>query len=291
MAGFFAFFRQPNTFAFNSNKWMEEEEFRQRSGTDRIDHNAYWAARDLQNANFIANNINPVSFDTNYTFTKTTVENEIYKNKSVYSQLNDMISFNKNGHIMAFDTETIGDFASNALESEREIAGITEIGFYTKKFGRSHNINSPSGSFLFGIDDKQKSWLESALEKKVNGEVLSNAEASGLERASRYSTIQHGNYIFSSHKEMFEGFEYDIIDNLNISNPESIEDIRSGINELYSHYSKNRDAEMSNVIDYINKFASKNGNIIAGQNLQYDINAFNVTSELHGTSKLKEIYH
>ena len=253
------------------------------------DRTLYNASKDKYYANALAKNLKPNQYTSPFTFTENLAIGEIDANKNAWYTLNTIFKEQK-GHIIAFDTETIGNFQpGHGIESE--MAGITEISFATKSYGRSRIKEDPLGSFVFGIDSKQRQWLQDVLEKKKNGEILTPSEASSMERLSRYSSINHDGYAFSFHKQVF-GFnnqEYNVVNRLNLSNPDSIADIESGLENLTALYNPNREEQISGVVDFFNKKSKSKNVVFTGHNLSYDLNAIEQYSNLHGTSKLKDI--
>ena len=272
-------YRNPNSERISKNDFLSA--MGAKKFDDRNLTNLYWDTVDKYHASIIANNLNTGIFDTPFDYTRSSNIGNIYGNRNAWNVLNNLVH-GQNGHIISFDTETIGDFTSNT-------SGITEISFATKKFGRSKNLASPEGSFVFGIDSEQKEWLISVLEKKKKGEVLSQTEESAMERMSRYSAINHDGYFFSTSSQDWNGMRYNLVNQLNLSNPDSIADIESGIKELSNLYDSQREEQISNVIDFFNKQVKKSDTVFMGQNLEYDINVINQYSALKHTSALSDI--
>lgn len=290
-----------DTFAFfktNPNlQYMSMEEFENRTGiTGKALNTEYWNARDV----FVAQRVIDIGHaqwnDGSFKFNLGKAENNLFANRKAWDAMQDI--FEHGGNVLAFDTETIGDFAGSLTDDAAKYAGITEIGFASEKFLNAsgsaqgvRGISNPPGSFFFGIDDKQKSWLESVLEKKVRGETLTSTEMSAMERASRHSTL--GTDGFKTFTGTWNGKEYTFVRQLNASRPDSIEDIRSGIDAMYARYNVNREEQINSVVDYINGFTNpSNGKhrVVVGQNLAYDVNVIDRYSKLHGTHNLSDSF-
>lgn len=291
----------PNTFAFMNNpdlQWMPMDKFVEATGT--TDAEDYWAARDV----FVAQRLTDIGkakWDNEpFNFVLRRAENNLYDNREAWRALDNIME--KGGNILAFDTETIGDFAGDLLsndEAERravENIGITEIGFavehhkgaISKNYSSARTVTNPPGSFFFGIDSKQKKWLEDVLQKKINGQKLTDPEKSAMERASRHSTL--GSHGFSTFQGEWNGKTYTFVNQLNVSNPDSIKDIQSGIENMASHYNPNRDTQIEELISYINGFTKnkKTNRAIVGQNLEYDVNVMNRYASMHSFEGLSD---
>lgn len=291
----------PNTFAFMNNpdlQWMPMDKFVEATGT--TDAEDYWAARDV----FVAQRLTDIGkakWDNEpFNFVLHRAENNLYDNRKAWWALDDIME--KGGNILSFDTETIGDFAGDLLSNDKaerravENIGITEIGFAvehhkgftSKNYNRARAVENPPGSFFFGIDSKQKKWLEDVLQKKINGQKLTDAEKSAMERASRHSTL--GSHGFSTFQGEWNGKTYTFVNQLNVSNPDSIKDIQSGIENMASHYNPNRDTQIEELISYINGFTKnkKNNRAIIGQNLEYDVNVMNRYASMHSFEGLSD---
>ena len=110
-----------------------------------------------------------------------------------------------------------------------------------------------------------------------------------MERASRHSTL--GENGFKTFTGMWGDQQYTFVERLNLSRPDSIEDIRSGIEAMASHYNTNRESQISNIIEYIDDFTNpKKGKhrAITGFNLEYDTQVINRYAQLHNTRALSE---
>lgn len=281
----------PNTFAFMNNpdlQWMPMDKFVEATGT--TDAEDYWAARDA----FVAQRLTDIGkakWDNKpFNFVLHRAENNLYDNRKAWWALDNIME--KGGNILSFDTETIGDFVGDLNTDAAKFAGITEIGFavehhkgsISKNYNSARTIANPPGSFFFGIDSKQKKWLEDVLQKKINGQELTRTEMSAMERASRHSTL--GPHGFSTFQGEWNGQTYTFVKQLNVSNPDSIKDIQSGIENMASHYNPNRDTQIEGLISYIDKFTkNKNNRAIVGQNLEYDVNAMNRYASMHSFKK------
>ncbi len=296
-------YKAPDTFAYMSNpnlQWMSMADFMSATGSTKANYTDYWNAHDT----FIAQRLTDLGIQGNkkiswnvspFNFTIERAENNLYQNKNAWYTLDDIM--NNGGNILAFDTETIGDFTAEMTEREARVAGITEIGFATThqkgllsgNYSGAHEIADPAGSFFFGIDSEQKKWLEDVLQKKVKGEKLTDTEISAMERASRHSTLgEHGFQTFTSE---WNGKQYTFVKQLNMSKPDSIADIRSGIEAMSSKYVSNRDEQISELISYIDQFTKgKPGKhrAIVGQNLPFDTNVMNRYAMMHGFNGLSE---
>lgn len=282
-------YKAPDTFAYTGNpdlSWMPMDLFTQKTGSN--DTNDYWNTRDK----LVAQRIKDISrikdnWDSNFNFVLDNAENNIYNNRNAWEKLFNI--YNRGGSILAFDTETIGDFAGNLLsndEAERravENIGITEIGFAIEKQGgiyQATGMTNPPGSFFFGIDSEQKKWLEDVLQKKINGQKLTDAEKSAMERASRHSTL--GENAFSTFEAEWKGQKFTFVKQLGESKENSIKDIQSGIEAMAARYNPNREEQMTEVLRYINSFAQNNDNrAIIGQNLAFDVNVVNRYAAKH----------
>lgn len=286
-------YTEPNTFAFMKNpdlQWMPMDEFMKEAET--TDTKDYWTARDKLVANRLKS-IGKAKWDTNpFDFVLHRAENNLYDNREAWRAMDNIMK--NGGNILAFDTETIGDFTGDLNNDAAKVAGITEIGFVvehhegsiSKNYGGVDDVKNPPGSFFFGIDPKQKKWLEDALQKKINGEKLTDAEEIAMERASRHSTL--GSHGFSTFQAEWEGETYTFVNQLNVSNPESIKDIQSGIENMAARYNPNRDKQIANLISYIGDFTKENNTnkAIIGQNLEYDVNVMNHYASMHGLKGL-----
>lgn len=284
----------PDTFAFMNNpdlQWMPMDAFMKAANTD--DAKDYWAARDV----FVAQRLTDIgkaTWNNNpFNFVLHRAENNLYDNRKAWQAMDNIMK--NGGNILAFDTETIGDFAGDLDTDAARFAGITEIGFaiehhegsISKNYSGARTVTNPPGSFFFGIDSEQKKWLESVLQKKVNGQELTSTEASAMERASRHSTL--GSHGFSTFQGEWNGKTYTFVNQLNVSNQDSIKDIRSGIEAMAAHYNPNRDTQIDNLISYINKFTkNKTNRAIIGQNLEYDVNVMNRYASMHGFKGLSD---
>jgi hypothetical protein len=281
----------PDTFAFMNNpdlQWMPMDKFVEATGT--TDAEDYWAARDV----FVAQRLTDIGkakWDNEpFNFVLHRAENNLYDNRKAWWSLDNIMK--KGGNILAFDTETIGDFVGDLNTDAAQYAGITEIGFavehhkgaISKNYRNARTVTNPPGSFFFGIDSKQKKWLEDVLQKKINGQELTSTEMSAMERASRHSTL--GPHGFSTFQGEWNNQTYTFVKQLNVSNPDSIKDIQSGIENMASHYNPNRDTQIKGLIHYINKFTkNKNNRAIVGQNLEYDVNVMNRYASMHSLGK------
>lgn len=292
----------PDTFAFMKNpdmQWYDIQEF-DKLVAQGLTKSEYWSARDKywsQSLRNIEQGFRPLEMPSFFIDDPST---NLYQNSQAWNRLNDAITKREGRRILAFDTETIGDFMHGTNSSiESRIAGITEISFSEQKMLRNGLEEiGPTGSFVFGIDQDQSKWLREVLEKKKNGMALTDVESSGLERASRYSTIEHNGHVFNTRVGEWRGSQYTFANSLNISNPNSIADIESGIAALEKLYSSDRESKISSIIDYINEaelngIPSGKGNrtvpyAILGQNLQYDIGVIDQYSSLRGTSRLHD---
>lgn len=286
----------PDTFAFMGNpslQWMSMKDFTARTGSTSMTD--YWAAHDA----FIAQrlvDVRKVKWNGSpFNFTLERPENNLYNNRHAWDAMSEI--FNNGGNILAFDTETIGDFIGDLDSDAAKYAGITEIGFATqhhqgivsKNFNGTRGITDPQGSFFFGIDSEQKKWLESVLQKKVNGQTLTSTEQSAMERASRHSTL--GEHAFSTYKGTWNGQEYTFVKQLNESRPDSILDIQSGIEAMSKRYTANRDEQIAGLISHIDSFTKGGKNrVVVGQNLAYDTGVFNRYAQMHHIQGLSDSF-
>lgn len=284
----------PNTFAFMNNpdlQWMPMDKFVEATGT--TDAEDYWAARDV----FVAQRLTDIGkakWDNEpFNFVLHRAENNLYDNRKAWWALDNIME--NGGNILAFDTETIGDFVGDLNTDAAQYAGITEIGFAvehhkgftSKNYNRARTIENPPGSFFFGIDSKQKKWLEDVLQKKINGQKLTDAEKSAMERASRHSTL--GENAFSTFEAEWKGQKFTFVKQLGESKENSIKDIQSGIEAMAARYNPNRDTQIEGLISYIDKFTkNKNNKAIVGQNLEYDVNVMNRYASTHGFKGLSD---
>lgn len=298
-------FERPDTFAwFNNNDSMHainQQEFMreyynihpedQKAGKKPL--NEYYSfVRSFQQGK--VDQLTQTHFDdsTYYYVNHNDPVQNILANKNAWTTLNNIVNKN-NGAILSFDTETIGNLNVNTEGIERDIAGITEFGFSITTFGNRYkddriNLN---GSIVLGIDDEQEKGIRQILSKKRNGEVLTAAEQSTMERMSRYSTL--GDTPFSYQTTNINGTTLDIAYQINTSKAFSDEDIVSGIENLHEMYKSygaddvtrkaERTKRLNFGIDIVNDFANKGNNrVIIGQNLNYDINAVQRQREISG---------
>jgi hypothetical protein len=286
----------PDTFAYMNNpnlRWMDMSDFQKATNASQDSVYAdYWEAHDK----FVAQrliNVNNAQWQSNpFNFVLHKAENNLYDNRNAWTAMRDV--YQNGGNILAFDTETIGDFHGSLDSIEAQVAGITEIGFAVKqhtglngKVNGTKPIDNPAGSFFFGIDSEQKSWLESVLAKKVRGEALTNAEQSAMERASRHSTL--GENGFSVFTDTWNGQQYTFVERLNASRPDSIQDIQSGIEAMSALYKSNRDEQIAGLISHIDHFTSAGKHrVVVGQNLAYDTEVFQRYSQMHHIKGLSE---
>ena len=302
-------YEAPSAYAFMNNsmmQWFPEAKYKEITDKQSINGYEYYTNRSKFWAKMLTDAKDGEAlkgdFSTPYTYVSPdNIEpiNNLLKNRDAWVALNDIQNHGAKGHILGFDTETIGDFDTTILDEDlllkdefkkrtraRQVAGITEIAFAPEAFGsNARKTFDPKGSFVFGIDSEQRAWLEELLEKKIRGvEPLNSMENSALERMSRYSTIEHNGNAFRTYTKKWKGIEYVMSDSLNISNPNSIEDIKSGIEELSRLYTSDRETRISNVINHIKNFANEKNHVVVGQNLQFDINVVKQYGLLHGTS-------
>lgn len=286
----------PDTFAYMNNpnlRWMDMSDFQKATNVSQDSvYTEYWEAHDK----FVAQrliNVNNAQWQSDpFNFILHRAENNLYDNRNAWTAMRDV--YQNGGNILAFDTETIGDFHGSLDSIEAQVAGITEIGFAVKQHtglnGKVNNtkpIENPVGSFFFGIDSEQKSWLESVLAKKVRGETLTNAEQSAMERASRHSTL--GENGFSVFTDTWNGQQYTFVERLNASRPDSIQDIQSGIEAMSALYKPNRDKQIADLISHIDHFTSSGKHrVVVGQNLAYDTEVFQRYSQMHHIKGLSE---
>ena len=292
-----------NTFDFLVNNpnlsFMSRQDFKDKTGLS--DHDSYYQAHDKFYAQRLID-VNGIKEwgKPNFKFFVESPEANIFKNKKAWERSFNI--FNNGGQVLSFDTETIGLFDDSNINYSRltqeeiettksaiENIGITEIGFshhritgaLSGNYGGVHKLEEPAGSFFFGIDSKQKSWLESVLDKKVRGKKLIDAENSAMERMSRYSTI--GEHAFSTFSDEWRGQQYTFVKQLNESRPDDVAHIKSGIEATSKLYNKNRDAQISYLMNYIDSFQdNKDNRVVIGQNLNYDITVGNKYASSHG---------
>lgn len=248
--------------------------------------NGYWNAVDSFNAMRVTELTNGKGFGINlsdYKFVPKNTINEITKNKSAYDTLNNILNNGQKGSLLTFDVETIGNF-NDSVSVASNIPTITEIGVSVKNFNGAKAKSFPNASFVFGINQDTKEWLEDALDKMIKGEEITNDQMIGLERASRYSTIMHDGHQFRWQKGTFEGKKVKLMTDINISNQSSVEDIRSGINNLSEIYSESDAKSFEYIANRISNFAKEDNRVVAGQNLSFDIDAINKNSKLLGVS-------
>ena len=298
---YFGFMKNPNLLPFDYNEFEQAVHMKQ---SDKEFKSLYWNARNKMWAQALIgkngeSGLLNTDFVGSYLYEPNDLpEYNLFKNKSAWETLHDITNSSHGGYITAFDTETIGSFDINNLEnSSAKVAGITEISFTTKHVSKNNigkEIYGEQGSFVFGIDQNQKAWLEDVLDRKIRGEVLDSTEQSAMERMSRYSTIEHEGHSFKFQKKEWQGKNFIISDSLNLSNENSIDDIRSGINTLSSLYTQDREEQISMVVQKINSIGNgefdhlnnRAKSTIIGQNLEYDINVINTYAQMHGTAKL-----
>lgn len=297
LAGFYA---PSNFFDFMNGdyfSWFPKSEMksnlvklgiREQDAIDYINSGAYWEGRRqfwAQSADTLTKMLDR-GLQENYEFKVQRSIEHVAQNRSVWDAVNGIIN-SQNGAILSWDTETIGDFASGDVSN---VLGVTEIGYTIKNYSGRYKETSPNGSFLIGINEEQKAWLENILEKKKAGQILTSTEESAMERMSHYSTIQHGNNVFSTRQAIFDktGKKLTFVNSLNISNADSVKDIESGINALYSEYltyaerGLTQEEIINTAVREINDFAGRTKNnrrAIVGQNLAYDINVINMMSK------------
>jgi len=302
-------YEAPDTFAYTDNNpslnWMNKEYFYNSIGAKPDKYfTEYWKARDVFWATKLANFSNLKDFQgpNKFNYVKNYDVSNIWRNRQAWFDLDNILK--NGGNILALDTETIGDFineATNYLDEAGvahnraiDVAGITEIaftikhhkGYVSKNFSRAHQIADPQGSFFFGIDSEQKQWLEDVLQKKIKGETLTSTEASAMERASRHSTL--GPNGFRTVEREWNNKTFTFIEQLNVSKPDSVEDIKSGIEAMAAHYNTDRDDQIKGLIEYLNDFTTKKNSVIVGQNLSFDVKTLNRYANKHNLTKLQE---
>ena len=303
---YFEFMKNPDL------NYMDKDEFNQKLEgyqESKISNLLYYQKRD-EYYQQLQNEMSGSQWDDGYSYhpINNAVDN-VTANRKAWNNVTRIISTEAKkphgGQIISFDTETIGDFMGKGSIDEQKIAGITEIGINLSTFkgARLRDTNGFDGSFLIGIDEKQKEWLEVIVNKMKNGQPLSDAERSAAERMSHYgsgfaSEVVHKNYFGLPG----EGHSYTIIKQMGRSSM-SLDTIQEGINTLYNEYLKwgdtdeLREAHRQEIINsaakYINSFNKKglkqDTRAIAGYNLAYDINVFNQYASLHGTQGIDDI--
>ena len=152
----------PDTFAFMKNpdmQWYDIQEFN-KLVAQGLTKSEYWSARDKywsQSLRNIEQGFRPLEMPSFFIDDPST---NLYQNSQAWNRLNDAITKREGRRILAFDTETIGDFMHGANSSiESRIAGITEISFSEQKILRNGLKEiGPTGSFVFGIDQDQSKW-------------------------------------------------------------------------------------------------------------------------------------
>lgn len=264
-------------------------------------YKSYWATREgyRQQQLYIAKNIALTPVASNPIVNAKTPYSNIFENRGAWETIASLVNDKQKGSILSFDTETIGSWADTASELERKNLGITEIGIAIQDMnGARMSSRVPKASFVFGISEEQAQWMYDILAKRKNGKTLSKTEESALERASRYSTLDHGMGIrFKEGEIEFNGRKYITIETLNKSRSHSDEDVFNGIKTLrrigYTQDKSGftRDEQIQSLIDTINDFSSKKNRVIMGHNLRYDINTINTYANLHGLNGLSDFQY
>lgn len=292
----------PDTFAMMASPSMNfavsQEEYQKQTGIIKDSATKYWDMVDNTRNAYAEqlSSIMPGNTLSQFTHTDDNI-NKIWHNKDAWTAFDKVI--NHGGHIMAFDTETIGRFSVDSNASEHIAAGITEIGFDVKTFKGSNAKplkSLPKASFFFGIDDYQHDYLMDLADKFSKGEKLTGGEISDLERASRHSTIPVDGHSFKISRKVWNREVYTFVDSLNVSRPNDLNAIYSGIENMHALYTPDRDNQISKVVNYINSFvdnkiAPKQEKAIVGQNLAYDIDFINNYAVEHNTAKLNDFQY
>ena len=272
---------EPRDIFSQYSDWMLREEYKTKTGLKSAAD--YWEARDTWHAQSI-NAFTGVEYTDSFDYISSPSVHQVKQSHKAWEALNDILNNGKGGSVLSFDTETIGAFGNSNIARENDISAITEIGFEIKQYGRGKRIpnENPVASFIFGIDDNQEQFLRDSLDKMIRGEELTNVESSALERASRHSTIAHGDSIFRTDTVSFAGRDLKVVASLNESRASSVKDIESGIAALRQLYSESRDDDIKFVAEQITRFGNGNSkHVYTGYNLGYDINVLGYYNKSH----------
>ena len=274
-----------DTFGFMKNnpdlEWISDEEYTNITGMPS--YKKYGTADAWRNMSLTA--MSEAEYVDNFNYVPNKFIHQVKKSESTWDIINGILNNKNSGSILSFDTETFGAWGESSIDLENRLSGITEIGFEVKQYGRGRRISteSPTSSFIFGLDEEQEEWGRSIVKKIKKGEELTSAESVFADRLSRHSTINHNGNVFRHGQVNYAGRDLQVVTSLNEARPNSSADIESGIDALVNIFKQqNRDEDMAFVLNKMTEFGNGNNRAYLGFNLGFDINVINRYNKMHG---------
>jgi len=272
--------RQNNVFKINgltSNEWVE-----QGNGT----YDDFWNARTERleaNFNQIWNHSKqPSSFPLDGLFRML----DSRDNKAVLQTLDAMDEWQKfaqirqnGGRALGFDLETFGNITKPGTDAAQ--FGITELAIGTRIYDNSGNVTRTGRSYIFGINDAQRDYLLSLVDKfeKVGWDGLNerdNAEQTTLKRISMYSGRD------AIRNEVVDGRTFKVAGELS-AETRTATAFRAGIKNLHNAYQVAKPNELlPMLIGEITDAIHDDNAVLFGANSQFDIDALVNTAKVLG---------